>query len=443
MTQLGNERIRFVHSPSVLIECLPARRGFSLALVMALYLAVTAGARIDPAQAEPGRQAGADPAIRFLDGAKSAGVDAIFFDNIIYLPCRVNGGSGLDFVLDTGASDISTLDERIAGDLGLTLVPGTTIAGAGPERVRMHELGQIRLSLPGMELTGFRVITIPLKRMEPYWGRKKDGLIGGNVLGRLVTQIDYDNHRITFHDPGSFAASGTGRVIPLTVEANTLFVNAKVVLEGAEGAIEGLFLLDTGVRMTFFNTPFTTKHGLIRSARRTVENIAGFGIGGASWGVMGRVASIRIGDMTVERPTVQFSTETKGVAASGGFDGVIGADILSRFHVTLDYQRREMILQQGESFSQPFEYDMSGLYLISGGEANDAFTVENVIKDSPAARAGAAKGDLLVSVDDRPASSFTLETLKRFLRQEGRSVTLRVNRAGQALDLSFRLERLI
>lgn len=443
MTQLRRERTWLVLPSPGLIGSRPARRRIPLALFMALTLWGAAAARTDLVQTDRGRQAGADAAIRFSDGGKSASVDVSVFDNIIYVPCRVNGISGLDFVLDTGASDISALDEKVAGDMGLALGRSTTGGGAGPERVSMRELDGLRLSLPGMELAGFRVITLPLKRMEPFWGRKKDGLIGGNILGRLVTEIDYDNRKVTFHDPGSFAASGKGWGIPLTVESNALFVKARVVIEGSDVTIKGLFLLDTGVRMTFFNTPFTARHGLIKSCRRTVENIAGFGIGGVSWGVMGRVASIRIGDLTVERPAVEFSTETEGVAASSRFDGIIGADILSRFHVTFDYQRREMILQAGEGFSQPFDYDMSGLYFISGGEANDAFTVENVIKDSPAARAGAAKGDQLVSVNGRPASSFTLEALKCFLRQEGRPVALRVKRAGQALDLSFRLERLI
>jgi predicted aspartyl protease len=436
LTQRRRERTGLIDRP-------PARRRLPLALFMASCLAVTTAARVEPAQAKPGQQAGVNSAVRFADGAKSASIDVSIFDNIIYLPCRVNGGAGLDFVLDTGASDISALDEKAAGDLGLTLGRSTTGGGAGPEQVRMHDLDGVRLTLSGLEMSGFRVISVPLKRMEPYWGRKKDGLIGGNILGRLVTQIDYDRGKVVFHDPGSFTASGSGRPIPLTVEANTPFVNAKFVAEGSGAVIEGLFLVDTGVRMTFFNTPFTAKHGLIQKARRTVENIAGFGIGGAAWGVMGRVESIQIGDMTVERPVVQFSTEMTGIAASRGFDGVIGADILSRFHVTFDYQKREMMLRKGESFSLPFEYDMSGLYLISGGEANDSFVVENVVKDSPAARAGAAKGDLLVAVNDLQASSFTLETLKRFLRQEGRQVALLVNRAGRAVDLSFRLERLI
>jgi len=419
------------------------KRIFFLVLFMAGCLAVIAGAGIEQAQSKPGEKTAVGPAIRFSDGAKSVSIDISLFENIIYFPCRVAGVASLDFVLDTGATDVSAIDEKVAEDLGLTLGRTTTGGGAGPEQVRMSDLEGIHLLLPGMEMAGFRIITIPLKRMEPNWGRKKDGLLGGNILGRLVTQIDYANHKVTFHDPGVFEASGKGWVIPLIVQSNTLFVKAKIVSEGSDVPREGLFLIDTGVRMTFFNTPFTAKHGLIQSARRTVENIAGFGIGGAVRGIMGRVTSIRIGDLEIERPVVQFSTDTKGIAASSQFDGIIGADILSRFHVTFDYQKQEMILQKGADFLQPFEYDMSGLYFISAGEANNAFTVENVVENSPAAKAGAAKGDLLISVDNQPAFSFTLETLKRYLQREGRPVTLRISRAGNVSDLSFRLERLI
>ena len=422
---------------------IPMNQRFFLVLFAAGCLALMTGAGIEPDQTGLVQQTPEGSAIRFLDGGTPISVDISLFDNIIYLPCRVAGAASLDFVLDTGATDNSAIDEQVAEDLGLE--PGRTMmgGGAGPERVPMRELGGIRLFLPGMELTGFRFMTIPLKRMEPYWGRKKDGLLGGNILGRLVTQIDYDRNKVTFHDPRSFEASGKGMVIPLIVQSNSLFVKAKVISEASNFPKEGLFLLDTGVRTTFFNTPFTARNELIRNARRTIENIAGYGIGGVVRGIMGRVASIRIGDLEIQRPVVEFSTDTEGIAGSDRFDGIIGADILSRFHVTFDYQKQVMILQKGAGFPQPFEYDMSGLYFISTGETNNVFTVENVVEDSPAAKAGAAKGDLLISVNDLPASSFTLETLKRYLRQDGRPVTLRINRAGKVVELSFRLERLI
>ena len=416
-----------------------------LALLLVGCGALAAAAGISPDQTPP-RQGAAPapgPAIRFNDGKTSVGVRVSIFDNIIYFPAKVNGAAGLDFVLDTGASDISALDQEVAETRGLPRGRGTTGGGAGPEQVQMWELEGVTLSAPGMEMSGFRFITLPLKRMEPYWGRKKDGLFGGNILGRLVTRIDYDRRTVTFHDPGSFEASGNGQIVPLTVEANTLFVTAKVTAEGSDVPMEGLFLVDTGVRMTFFNTPFTEKNRLIQKSSRTLENIAGFGIGGASWATMGRLTSLQIGEFVVERPVVQFNTATKGIEASSRFDGIIGADLLSRFIVTLDYQKKKMILEKGARFEQPFEYDMSGLYVITAGDRNDVFKVENVVKDSPAAKAGVENGDILVSVDSKPASSFTLETLKLHLREEGRVAALQVKRAGKTMNFSFRLERLI
>jgi hypothetical protein len=416
-----------------------------LALILTGCGVLAAKAGISCAQA-PSRQGAAPtpgPAIRFKDGAKSVRIHVSLFDNIIYFPAKVNGAAGLDFVLDTGASDVSVLDQGVVEARGLPRGRGTTGGGAGPEQVQMWELESATLSLPGMEIAGFRFIAIPMKRMEPYWGRKKDGLFGGNILGRLVTRIDYDGRTVTFYDPGSFEAPKNGQIVPLTVEANTLFVTAKVKAEGSDVPMEGLFMLDTGVRMTFFNTPFTEKNRLIPKSPRTLENIAGFGIGGASRATMGRLASLQIGDFVVERPVVQFNTATRGIEASSQFDGIIGADILSRFIVTLDYQNQRMMLRKGARFEQPFEYDMSGLYFVTAGDRNDVFKVENVVTDSPAAKAGVEKGDILVSVDNKPASSFTLETLKRHMREAGRAVALQVQRAGKTMDFSFRLERLI
>jgi len=417
------------------------RTGLPLWLAACGALLAAAGIPRDQAPSPQGAAPG--PAVSFKDGARSVSIQVSLFDNIIYLPAKVNGAAELDFVLDTGASDISAIDQGVAEKMALPRGRGTTGGGAGPERVQMRELESVSLSLPGLEMAGFRFLTIPLKRMEPYWGRNKDGLFGGNILARLVTSIDYDRRTVTFHDPGSFDPAGSGEMIPLTIDGNAPFVTAKVKVPGSGAPAEGFFLLDTGVRMSFFNTPFTAKNALIQKSPRTVENIAGFGIGGASRATMGRLAALEIGDFVIEGPVVQLNTTTQGVEASAQFDGIIGADILSRFVVTLDYQNKRMWLLKGARFGQPFEYDMSGLYVITAGEGNDAFKVENVVAGSPAAKAGVEKGDILVSIDGRPASSFTLETLKLYLKEAGRTVALKVDRAGNPKDFSFRLERLI
>lgn len=418
------------------------RRVFSKAgfcLVLALSISLLLGLEGPGIGKESGEAGG----IRFWKGGQSEPIPVMLFENIIYLPVKVNGSQALVFVLDTGASDVTAVDEGTAGSLGLRSSQGGTVRGAGSEAVATRLLEGVSFSVSGMDISGFRTITIPLKRMEPYWGKKKEGLLGGNLLGRVVFRIDYEIPQVTFFDPKSYSAFGQGQVVPLTIQANTPFVKARVAAEGGGEAVEGLFLLDTGVRQTFINTPFTARNKLLERSRRKVENITGFGISGVTRGLVGRVASIRIADFRLERPVVELCTETEGIGASAAFDGIIGADILSRFRVVFDYTGRRMILEKSKNFGEPFEYDMAGLYMIAQGEANDRFMIANVVRDSPAAEAGLEEGDEILTVDKKEASSFTLETLRRYFRKEGRTVSLNVRRDGKKLSLTLCLKRLV
>lgn len=129
------------------------------------------------------------------------------------------------------------------------------------------------------------------------------------------------------------------------------------------------------MRNTFFNSPFTRTHKLIEKSQKIVENITGFGIGGVGFGKLSRLKSIKIGNYQIEEPIVELTTDSQGVAASKQFDGIIGADILSRFNVIFDYSRGEMILEPNENFHHSFEYDKSGIYFIVHEENKDLYEV--------------------------------------------------------------------
>jgi hypothetical protein len=81
-----------------------------------------------------------------------------------------------------------------------------------------------------------------------------------------------------------------------------------------------------------------------------------------------------------------------GVLSQDNFSGIIGAEILRRFTVILDYPHRRMIIEPDAMFGAPYEFDMSGLFLTSGGGPSKTFKVYSVVKGSPEAQAGAQGG---------------------------------------------------
>lgn len=389
-------------------------------------------------------QVGQPPAVPRFEGGAAATIPGMeLFEDIIYLPAKVNGAGPYTFVLDTGAGQFSAIDYSVAGELGLEQTFIFKGGGAGEEAVDINSVDSVSLALAGLSFDPRSVMSIPLHRMDPHWGKRKDGLIGGDLLSTLVTVIDYERGTLSFHDPAVWSYEGPGAVVPVQVMDNFLFVEAQVLPYGAGDPVEALLLLDTGVRTSLFNTPFSREHALAEQSPSTMTGVTGFGLGGLSRGSIGRVRGIRIGETLIEEPVVSFSADTTGVLASPAFSGIIGADILSRFTVTLDYGRSRIVLDKNERFGEPFEYDMCGIRFVMGGERFDTFTVFSIFDGSPAAEAGIREGDVVTTVDGRPAGTFTRETLGAYLRREGVVVRFTISRGGTSRVIDVTLRRMI
>ena len=376
------------------------------------------------------------------DGRASVEVPATVFNNVVYLPVAVNGSDPLEFALDTGAPDLSAVGLTHASELGLTTGPAVTIHGASQSQFGVRRLDGVVLSVAGLEVRDLRVAAIPLEPLEPYWGHPMDGILGGNVLRQLVTCIDYTRGRVTFVRPEEFDPAGRGEPVPMEVEDNTLFVSAAVTAGDGRPAGNGRFLVDTGVRQSFLNTPFVRRHRLIQASDRVVETVTGFGISGLALGTLGRLGSISLGDATLERPIVQLCTEDSGIAGSPTFDGIVGADLLFRFNVCFDYGGGRMFLDPGPAAFEPFAPDSSGLVFRVSKHDTTSFAVAHVVRDSPAAEAGVRVGDTLVAVNATPASGHTLESLKTAMQGSGETCLL-LRRDDQSREICFELRPMI
>jgi len=365
------------------------------------------------------------------------------FDRIVYLPVTLNGAGPFAFILDTGAGSISAVDQSVADSLGLRQTPLQHGGGAGEETVQMNAIDSVAVSMPGLSFDRRTVIAIPLHRGDPHWGRRRDGLVGGDLLSTLVTRIDYDRKRVDFHEASSYEYNGTGERVPVQIFDGFIFLEAKVFLFGKEEPIDAFFMLDTGVRMTTFNSPFSKRHSLAAQSPKATSGVVGFGVGGVSRGVIGRVRSIRIGSFTMENPVVDFSTDEQGALADTSFSGIVGADILSHFHVVLDYKRSSIVLEKNRFFDTPFEFDMCGIRFVMEGERFDVFRVFSVFDGSPAAEAGIENGDLVMTIDGRQTSGFTRETLREYMQCDGKEVRLTIRRGAETKEVTIRLKRLV
>ena len=155
-----------------------------------------------------------------------------------------------------------------------------------------------------------------------------------------------------------------------------------------------------------------------------------------------RLGSLRIGDTEMAHPV---ATVTPGEAQAGVTDttaGLIGGEVLRRFHLFIDYSRRQLWVQPNADAATAMEFDMTGMSLAALPPDWRSYRVRTVIPASPAADAGLMADDVVVSMDGRPAARYSLTELRRLLRAPGdRFVT--VTRAGTRLTVTVRGRRLI
>lgn len=110
----------------------------------------------------------------------------------------------------------------------------------------------------------------------------------------------------------------------------------------------------------------------------------------------------------------------------------MGQRILQRFTTTHNYPRSRIVLEPNADSFKPFAPRTTfGLSLISDGPNYTTFTVTAVLRDSPAASIGFKVGDVLATIDDKPAASWTLGQVRTALAADGTNHTVDVVHVGQ------------
>lgn len=359
--------------------------------------------------------------------------------NHVFLQGRVNGSAPLWFTLDTGAA-ASVINMRLARELGLQLMGNGRAQGAGGT-VESSRLNGITFSLPGAEIKNLTVMALTLDSIESTAGRSMDVIIGAELFQRYVVEVDYAAGFITLYDPEQFTYNGTGDTLPLKFFYNHPYVSGKVVVPGME-AIEGDFVIDAGSGYGItFHPSFVKNNKLVERVPKTIETKAR-GVGGEFSVSVGRIESLELGRFKLNKPITAFP-QTAGFIAKEGTVGNIGGLILRRFKVIFDYSRKRMILEPNKNFGEAFEFDMSGLGLISDSPQFKLVKINRVMEASPASEAGLKTDDVILEVDGRAASEYTLHNLREMFKKEGKQYRLKIKRGDETLQVQLKTRRLV
>ncbi|HWO01196.1 MAG TPA: aspartyl protease family protein [Blastocatellia bacterium] len=361
----------------------------------------------------------------------------------ILLKIKVNNSDPLWFIFDTG-DRFAIIDLERARSMGLKLQGEINVGGAGAGLLKGAYVKDSSFTVPGLE--GFTqpvTLALPLGMLEPNFGHDVDGIIGSDFIKQFVVEVDYPARLIRLHDKQGFAYSGPGEPVPITFnQGGHPVVQAEMMLQGRD-PIKGDCVIDLGSGGALaLHRPFVEEHRLPPPEQKTIRAMGAGGTGGEITGRLGRISGLKIGKYTIDNPITMFSTDTKGAFANSAIQGNIGTQIMSKFRVFLDYDRNKIILEPNSDFKKPLDHASSGLKILGEGKDYRTFRVKEVLEDSPGTEASLQKNDLIITINERSASEFTLtELLQQFERPVPYKLTVR--RAEQTLQVTLTPRKLV
>jgi hypothetical protein len=373
-------------------------------------------------------------ALEFPVGKDQVSIPFQLLNNHIYLRASLNGKVYDRVIFDTGATNvISSAAAKANGIKTEGALPG----GGFGDNVSAFGLAKIELmDVGGVKLKDQVFGVFDLASLSKVEGVAGDGLIGYEIARRAVVQIDYANKRLTIIKPGQFHPSEKAVKVPFTFNNHVPMIQA--VLDGVSGEFE----VDTGARSSIsIMRPFATANHLVEKYQAKTEVIGGYGVGGPAKALLIRPQSLKIGSIDIKDPVGLIETGEKGAAAATETAGNLGGGILKRFTVTLDYEHQVLYLEPNVSFSEPDVFDRSGIWCMQ--DNSGGLSVMDVVKNSPADKAGVQAGDKIVGMDGATVTAAQINSVRSKLKQApGTKVTLQVDGKAGKREVNLTLAEL-
>jgi hypothetical protein len=362
--------------------------------------------------------------------------------NLICLKVAVNDQQPEWFVLDTGAG-ITVLDTEFAKKSGIALTGSINASGGGEAVARGQFASGAKYRVGDAQAVELPAMALSIAGLGKPLGVAIKGILGYDYFMRNVVEVDYAKSEIKLHPPSTYRPRSGMKEWPIDISGRIPLAKATLTFEQGKEPVEGQFLVDSGSAdaLNLFS-PFVGWHNLTSLAHPTHVRKA-MGVGGETDERIARLDRLSVVGFDLPKPVAALSQAKSGVLATAGRAGLIGGQILQRFHVVIDYPGKRMLLGKSDMFGDPFEEDMSGLGLSANGDNLESIIVRYVQEQSPAAEAGVRTGDELIEVNGKAAKGDSMESVRKDLRVANKKVKLLLKRGTEKVELTLTTRRLI
>ncbi|MGA8575956.1 MAG: retropepsin-like aspartic protease [Candidatus Cybelea sp.] len=260
-----------------------------------------------------------------LGGRDAVAIPARFTRHGIIVPVSI-GGRGLDFLLDSGSSDL-LIDPGIARELGMTLTGAERASFAGDFIIANARATDFSVA----DLSAKDVAFSTAKFSEWLPGQRVVGLLGCDLIAAGALEVDFEKKVLTLFRtlPPDLVAQGWS-ALPIRLDYGTPLLSA------AYSGRPGHFVADLGAVYSMLYPHYFDRFQ-INVPRGTPDQGELVTLGDRPFGIrhftMNRLVlgDWIFGDVQVVVPTVDYAQERE-------YDGLIGRDTLSNFDLIFDYK---------------------------------------------------------------------------------------------------------
>jgi hypothetical protein len=368
-------------------------------------------------------------------------------NNLIIIPARINDSDTLYFILDTGLrkSIICELTSGETLDLNHTRSVRIQECGTGiPAEALLTvdntlEIGDLRYD--GQE---FIILTENILRLSSRLGTRIHGMLNLAAFRSHVMEINYDQKMILFYQPGHYeemSRPGEISILPMMDADGIPSVEVRVTDESGK-PFKANLMLDTGAGNALCLYPRSIPGFTLPGDGRRCS--LGCGIRGNIPGIVGRMKNLGIGQYPLWDVPVSFPDSLRSNSPGHAIHGSLGAKILKRFNLVLNFPEGEIGFRPGESFGKDFQCNMSGIELIAPVPGERSYVISRIRINSGAERAGIRPEDELLAINGVPVSRYGMDALyNALLGKEGQKIILTLRRDRDIYRARYRLESYI
>lgn len=403
-------------------------------------------------------------------------------NNLVFVPIKVNGIE-LNFLLDTGVVETILFSLEDKKEVRFFNAEKILLKGLGSQEA-VEGLKSTNNTLEFSSLKNrdhmLYIVLDPDFNLSSHIGIPVNGIIGYQFFRNNLVEIDYRKKRVTVYKDTAKNRTKISKkfsAIPISIENAKPYLKSSVYQDNRDVSVK--LLVDIGNSDAVWL--FQNRSKLIKVPEKNFDDFLGRGFSGDVEGKRGRIDKFQMGDFVFSNPVAAFpdSISIRNVTMVPDRMGSVGGEIMKRFTVVFDYQQQQLYLKKNSNYQAPFSYNKSGLEIQhnglqwvqetvrmetvplstklneygGGGVATDfkykfklkpIYQIANVRKNSPAAKEGLQKGDIIIKINNKIPYQYSLQEINSLLKSvDDMWIMIEVERESQVLKFQFKLDDIL